>query len=142
MNRINPFILISASAILLFASCTSNEIGNSKDVNPESIYFDYRVWSDDESDDMIVKLQYRFAGPNGTTLLLENPSKVELDGVAIKADSSKMNGAYYEISKPIKAATGKHSIVFTDMNKKQYREDFSFQSLTMKTKLPEIVKRS
>jgi hypothetical protein len=141
MNRITAFFFITVSIFLLFISCTSNEIGNAKDVNPESIYFDYKVWGDEESDEMVVKLQYRFAGPNGTTLLLENPSRVELDGVVIKADSSKMNGAYYEVSKPVKGAAGKHSIVFTDMNKKQYREEFSFQTLLLKTNLPKVVKR-
>jgi hypothetical protein len=141
MSRIKPLLLISASLFLFLVSCTSNEIGNIKDVNPESIYFDYRVWGDEESTDITVKLQYRFAGPNGTTLLLEAPSKVEFDGVAIKADSSKMNGAYYEVSKPVKAFAGKHSIVFTNINGKQYKEEFSFQSLGMKTKMPATVKR-
>jgi hypothetical protein len=141
MSRINPFFLISISVLILLASCTSNEIGNSKDVNPESIYFDYKVWGDEESPDITVKLQYRFAGPNGTTLLLEAPSKAELDGVAIKADSSKMNGAYYEVSKPVKEFAGRHTIVFTDINKNKYREEFSFQPLSLRTKLPAIVNR-
>jgi hypothetical protein len=142
MSRITPFFLISASLILLMASCTSNEIGNSKDVNPESIYFDYRVWGDEEGGFITVRLQYRFAGPNGTTLLLENPSKAELDGAAIKADSSKMNGAYYEVTKPVKEFAGKHTIVFTDMNGKQYKEEFNFQLLSLKTNLPAVIKRS
>lgn len=127
--------------LILAGACTSNEIGSSKDVNPESIYFDYRVWGDEESTDITVKLQYRFAGPNGTTLLLENPSKVELDGVVIKADSSKMNGAYYEVSKPVKSFTGRHTIVFTDINGKQYNEEFSFQPISFKAKMPAIIKR-
>ena len=65
MSRITSIFLISAVFSLLAVSCTSNEIGNSKDVNPESIYFDYRVWGDEESQDITVKLQYRFGGQNG-----------------------------------------------------------------------------
>ncbi len=141
MSRQTSFLLISASLIFLFVSCTSNEIGNSKDVNPESIYFDYRVWGDEDAGYITVRLQYRFAGPNGTTLLLENPSKAELDGVAIKADSSKMNGAYYEVTKPVKDLVGQHTIVFTDLNGKQYKEEFSFQPLGLKTNIPKIVNR-
>jgi hypothetical protein len=127
--------------LLPFFSCTSNEIGNSKDVNPESIWFDYKVWGDEESGDMTVKLQYRFAGPNGTTLLLVDPGKTELDGVAIKADSSKMNGAYYEVNKPVKDFAGRHTIVFTDITGKQYKEEFSFQPISLKTKVPAVIKR-
>jgi hypothetical protein len=142
MSRINPFFLIPAFVLLLIASCTSNEIGNSKDVNPESIYFDYRVWGNEDGGYITTRLQYRFAGPSGTTLLLANPAKAEIDGVAISADSSKMNGAYYEVTKPLKEFTGPHSIVFTDLNGKQYREEFNFQPMSLKTSVPKIVNRA
>jgi hypothetical protein len=142
MSRINPFVLLLSSLLLAFVSCTSNEIGNAKDVNPESIYFDYRVWGDEDAGFMTVRLQYRFAGQNGTTLVLENPSKVEFDGTVIKADSSKMNGAYYEVTKPIKDFVGKHTIVFTDRDGKEYKEEFSFQSLALKTNVPAAINRS
>jgi len=142
MSRRNLLLLISASLILQFSSCTSNEIGNVKDVNPESIYFDYKVWGDEDAGFITVRLQYRFAGPAGTTLLLQDPSKAELDGEVIKADSSKMNGAYYEITKTVKEFTGRHAIVFTDINGKEYKEEFSFEPLTLKTNVPKIVDRS
>jgi hypothetical protein len=140
MGRLSRYLLYSL-CLLSFFSCTSNEIGNGKDVNPETIYFDYRVWGDDEGGDMTLRLQYRFAGPNGTTLLLEDPSKAEFDGVAIKADSSKKQGAYYEITKPLKEFTGKHTIVFTDMNGKQYKEEFSFQPIRLRTDVPAVINR-
>jgi hypothetical protein len=139
MNRLIAFLFLSC--IIFFVSCTSNEIGNSKDVNPESIYFDYRVWGDEESGDITVKLQYRFAGRNGTTLLLEDPAKVELDGVAIKADSSKMSGAYYELTLPVKEFAGKHTILFTDINGKEYKEEFSFQPISLRTNVPPVISR-
>ncbi|HEY6506043.1 MAG TPA: hypothetical protein VIZ28_18840, partial [Chitinophagaceae bacterium] len=124
-----PVPVLSAIFLVFFilGSCTSNEIGNSKDVNPESVYFDYRVWGDEESGDITVKLQYRFAGPNGTTLVLEEPGKVELDGVKIPVDSSLMSGAYYEMTKTVKEFTGRHTIVFTDPAGKEYKEEFSFR---------------
>ena len=122
-------------------SCNSNEIGSSKDVNPQAIYFDYKIWGDEGTDDITVMLQFRFGGANGTTLVLEDPSKVELDGVAIKADSSKMTGAFYEVIKPVKEFAGKHNIVFTDNNNRQYREEFSFQPIRLRTTVPAIIKR-
>lgn len=137
MRRFLPWL-----PVLLFSvSCNSNEIGNSKDVNPEAVYFDYRVWGDEESGDITVRLQYRFAGPNGTTLVLQDPSKAELDGTVIPADSSKMNGAYYEVIKPVKDFTGRHTIVFTDLNGKQYKEEFSFKPISLKANLPATITR-
>jgi hypothetical protein len=127
--------------LFTFFSCSSNEIGNSRDVNPESVYFDYRVWGDEESGDVTVKIQYRFAGPNGTTLLLGEPSKVTLDGVPIKADSSRMSGAYYEVSKRVQEFAGRHTIVFTDLNNKKYKEEFSFHPITLTTKVPKQIQR-
>jgi hypothetical protein len=140
MNRL-LFLFLSFS-IYFFTSCNSNEIGNAKDVNPESIYFDYKIWGEEGNNDVTIKLQYRFGGKNGTTLLLEEPSKVELDGEKLKADSSSFNGVYYEVQKPVASFIGKHTIVFTDMNKKQYKETFSFQPILLETEIPDTIQRS
>jgi len=138
MNRRLPiFLLISLFTI----SCTSNEIGSSKDVNPEAIYFDYKIWGEEADSDITVMLQYRFGGINGTTLMLEEPSKAELDGQPIKADSSRMTGAFYEVLKPVKNFAGHHTIVFTDLNKKEYKEEFNFQPIAFRTIVPGVIKR-
>lgn len=133
-------VLVVFVSVFIF-SCTSNEIGNSKDVNPETIWFDYKIWGEEGNDDATVMLQYRFGGSNGTTLTLDEPSKVELDGKAIKGDSSKMTGAFYEVQRPVAEFAGKHSIVFTNMNKKQYKEEFTFQPISITTQLPETIGR-
>ncbi len=138
MIRLLSLIL---SLSVFFLSCTSNEVGNSKDVNPESIWFDYKIWGEEGNPDMTVMLQYRFGGSNGTTLVLEEPSKVELDGVQIKADSSKMTGAFYEVLKPVPEFSGKHQILFTDNNGTTYREEFLFRPLSLVTPIPETIKR-
>lgn len=135
------FIGLLLSLTIAISSCTSNEIGNSKDVNPETIWFDYKIWGEEGNDDATVMLQYRFGGSNGTTLTLEEPCKVELDGKLIKGDSSKMTGAFYEVQRPVTEFAGKHSIVFTDMNKKQYKEEFKFHPISIITQLPETIGR-
>ncbi len=139
MNRFFPLLFMGP--VIFFASCNSNEIGSSQDVNPESIYFDYMIWGEESSDHLTIKLQYRFGGENGTTLTMEDPAKVELDNEPISVDSSRMNGAFYEIQKPVKKFTGDHIITFTAYNKKQYREKFSFQPLFLRTVLQERMKR-
>lgn len=128
MNRTYFSILIST---LILFSCTSNEIGNSKDVNPDAVFFDYTVLADEDNSDITVNLQYRMGGKNGTTLVLDDPSKVLLDGEQLKVDSAKVTGAFYEIQKPLATFAGKHTISFTDLNRKEYKEEFEFVPFTV-----------
>jgi hypothetical protein len=53
-----------------------------------------------------------------------------------------MTGAYYEVIKPVHEFSGKHSIVYTDMNKKKYTEEFNFYPIEFKTPLPNELKRA
>lgn len=136
---------LSACLAAVFATgltaCNNAEMGNSVDVNQSAIYFDYNLTGYEDMEEVTLRLQYRFAGPNGTTLLLNEPSQVTLDGVVLKADSSKMSGVYYEVIKPKGAFTGQHTIVFTDHNKKNYTEKFSFAPFAVKYNLPDTIKR-
>src|ERR1044072_8148895 len=86
MVKAFPFIFLLS---IFSFSCTSNEIGNSKDVNPERIYFDYKVRGDERDSSVTLYLQYRMGGPNGTTLMLDTPAKVQLDSEVISVDSAR-----------------------------------------------------
>ncbi len=127
--------------VLFLFSCTSNEIGNSKDVNPDAVFFDYTVLADEGGENVTVNLQYRMGGKNGTTLVLQDPSKVLLDGEQLKVDSAKVTGAYYEVQKPIASFSGKHTISFTDLNKKEYTEEFEFAPFTLEPNVPALLER-
>lgn len=139
MNRLFP--LISILTLTFLTSCTSNEIGNSKDVNPDAVYFDYQVWAEEGKDDATINLQYRMGGKNGTTLVLDEPSKVTLDSEQLKVDSATLTGAYYEVQRPIATFTGKHTITFTGLNKKEYKEEFEFTPFTLEPNVPATVVR-
>jgi hypothetical protein len=131
-------------ALLLFSVFACNnkvEIGKAKDVDPETIFYDYKVWAEEGKDDATVMLQYRFAGEDGTTLILDEPSKVTFDGKVLKTDSASRTGVYYEMVKPLKDFAGKHTIVFTDKNKKEHKEEFSFEPFTLAAEFPEKVKK-
>ena len=142
MNRTNfiasVFVLISAFSLF---SCTSDEIGNSKDVNPDAVFFDYEVWAEEGKEDVTVNIQYRMGGKNGTTLVLDEPSKVMLDGEQLKVDSAKVTGAYYEVQKPFASFAGKHVISFTDLNKKEYNEEFEFKPFILEPNVPSTMNR-
>lgn len=142
MNRTNSLIsTLALTSIFFLFSCTSNEIGNSKDVNPDAVFFDYKIWAEETREDVTVNLQYRMGGKNGTTLVLDEPSKVLFDGEQLKADSAKVTGAYYEIQKPFSSFAGKHTITFTDLNKKEYKEEFEFTPFTLDPDVPATLSR-
>lgn len=141
MKRIIFFISASILTLIFLSSCTSNEIGNSNDVNPDAVFFDYEIWGEEGKEDVTINLQYRMGGPNGTTLVLSEPSQVVLDSERLQPDSARFSGAYYELQKPVDSFTGKHTIVFTDLNKKEYKEEFEFTPFVISPDVPSVLKR-
>ena len=125
----------------IFTSCSSNEIGNSKDVNPDAVFFDYRIWAEEGREDVTVNLQYRMGGENGTTLILTEPSKVLFDGEQLKVDSAKVTGAFYEVQKPLASFPGKHIVSFTSLDNKEYKEEFEFVPFTFDPEVPPVMYR-
>lgn len=141
MHNYLHFLLLAVSAAACFSACSSSEIGNSKDVNPETVYTDYSVSYTEGEDSVNFYLQFRFAGENGTTLVLATPSKVTIDGNEIQVDSGSMAGAYYEKKFAAANINGDHSIVFTDINGKSHEEKFSFSRTACTTIMPASVNK-
>jgi hypothetical protein len=131
MKLQKPILAVILIIISGFLGCTSNEIGESKDVNQDKIFMDYTISYAEGSDDVSINFQYRFAGSAGTTLVLNNPSQVELDGEKLNVDSSKGGGAFYEVTKNYTSFLGKHSILFTDVNGKQFDNSFEFAAFAL-----------
>lgn len=134
-------LLPLVSMIVFISSCSSNEIGNSKDVKPDAIFFDYEISADEDREFVTINLQYRMGGRNGTTLVLEDPSQVALDGEELGVDSSKLGGAYYEVQKPLVDFIGKHEIEFRDLNNKTYKEEFDFTPFSLDPEVPKTMTR-
>lgn len=135
-------ILIGSSIFLMsLSACTNNEAGNSKNINPDAIFFDYKIRGEEKDSDVTVYIQYRMGGPNGTTLVLNDPAKVELDGETIPVDSALLTGAYYESRNPSSGFVGKHALSFTDVNEKQYKEEFIYQPFKLKKDFDSVVHR-
>lgn len=120
-----------------FFSC-NNKKGDTA-VDPEDIYFNYKITGEEGDDNLTVMLQYRVGGEEGDALSMD---KVTLDGEILPADSTKMTGTFYELHKPIAAFTGKHSILFTGINKKEYKEEFDFRPVTLLTPVADTIGRS
>ena len=128
------------SAAVLLASCASNEIGQSKDVNPETIYQQYRLEYNENEKGAEMIAQFRFAGENGTTLVLTGPSKFEYDGAAVVVDSSNFGGAFYRATVPWEKLIGKHTLLFEDIDKKKYENSFLVDSFRV-ADVPQSVSR-
>src|SRR4030095_1002673 len=124
--------------LLLVSACTNNTIGNRKDIDPDAVFFEYIIRGDEDASNVTLYLQFRIGGPNGYTLTLKDPAKVELDGELIHVDSAKLTGAYYEIQKPAESFVGKHTITFTDFSKKVHSEEFEYKPFSMDTDLDEV----
>ncbi len=129
----NYLFLASFVFIFLVTSCGSSEIGESKDVNQATIYQDYKiVYEQGEDDDQVeIWSQFRFAGDDGTTLVLTKPSSITFDGQNIKVDSNEFSGAFYRLQVPVNSFFGKHRFVFTDIDKNKFVNEFYFDSLSL-----------
>jgi hypothetical protein len=129
------FIILTISTLVF--SCTLRD----GKIKPDQIWFDYQISGDEESGEVVVRLQYRFASSNGGSFLPGDSSKTELDGIELKPDSSRMSGVYYETIKPVKEFAGRHKIVFTDSRKNKYTEEFIFRPFRIQTSMPSSIGR-
>src|SRR5215467_3733737 len=127
--------------LLIVSSCTNNTIVDKKNIDPDAVFFDYIIRGDEDDSFVTLYLQFRVGGPNGYTLMLKDPAKVELDGEIIRVDSAKLTGAYYEIQKPAESFEGKHTITFTDFNKKVHSEEFEYKPFSLETDLDNVSRK-
>lgn len=140
MYRILPVIFFVASFIVI--GCNNNKSEENKEINPETIYFDYKITGEEGDDNLTVMLQYKNGGVDGDAVAIEEQGKVLLDGELLFADSAGMTGTFYEVYKPIATFTGKHSIDFLAGNQKNYTEKFDFQPFSFLAPIPDKFLRS
>jgi hypothetical protein len=120
----------------IFFSCNNKR---EDALNPEAIYFDYKITGEEGNDKLTVLLQYRVGGEEGDAVSIGN---VTLDGEQMTLDSSKMSGVFYELHKPITEFKGNHTILFTGIDKKEYKEEFDFQPVVLLTLIADTIHRS
>ena len=119
--------LISCAALLLTTSCTSSEIGESKDVNQGTIFQQYNIRVNEGDENATVYSQFRFAGDDGTTLVLTKPAGIQFDGISLAVDSSDYEGAFYKKSITDDKFFGEHVFAYTDINNKRLENRFSVE---------------
>jgi hypothetical protein len=127
---------------IFITGCNNGENVIIKYVDNDPLYFDYKIWGEEDRDYVTVMLQYRLKDQAGFAKALKNPSKAEVDGTLLEVDSSKMSGFFYELEKPLDSFAGRHLITFTDSAGKIYKEPFEFIPFSLKTELPETIHRN
>lgn len=139
------YVILLVSFFSLHCSNNKEEPGNSiniADVDPDAVWFDYQVWGEEGNDSVTIKVQFRYSGETGETIALGRSATVELDGEMVKPENSRMTGAYYELRRPVAAFIGKHLIVFTDINGKKYKEEFTFRPISLVSQIPDTMQRA
>ena len=133
--------LLSILILISFISCLDVPKKKNNHVDPNAVYFDYRISAAETEKNAVIYLQFRSGDKDGNSLRLDSPSKVILDLETIDVDSAGLTGSYYEIQKPINSFSGKHEIVFVDKHGKKFTEKFSFTPFKLKTTIPPVVMR-
>jgi len=126
--------------LLAFLGCTNADVRREKP-DPNDVYFDYIAWGDEETGNIILKLQFRAGGPNQRAMLLQTPSSIMLDDQVLQPDSTKFAGPYYEVIVPASDFGGDHSIVFTDNQNKKYTTHFEFPVVRFKSEPDSVIGR-
>jgi hypothetical protein len=108
---------------------------------PPDLFFDYRVWGDEESGMITVRLQYRTGGLDGQPIPLPPQTVVAFDGFRVHPDSSRRNGPYYEADRPADGFGGIHRIEFTAPGAAAITEEFGFPLFSLATPLAEDLPR-
>jgi hypothetical protein len=135
MKMSKHYFWLLQSLFVLFIACTND------DLDADAIYLSYQLTGQEDDSVIVLKLQYKRGGPNGPSILLEKPGKVELDGVEIPPDSTRIGGTYYEVIGSIESFQGTHSLVFTAPDGKKYREEFTFEPMRLKVPLGDTIQR-
>jgi hypothetical protein len=136
-SKTRTVLFLGFTAIV--AGCTNRDKIESA-VDFDRLYFDYAVTAEEDAGYATCVFQFREGGEDGSAVNIE-PANVALDGGKIETDSAKLSGFFYEVQKSIDSFAGKHTIVFTTPNDKQYRNDFEFSPFTLEEELPEKITR-
>lgn len=138
-GRLGKYLLLTG--LLFIYSCKSKDKKADADLIVTNIYFDYKITAEEGYDNLTVLLKFRDDNKAGDAFTMPEGMRVLLDDEELVADSSAMNGTFYELNKPIQEFKGKHKIVLSGMGSEDYVEEFIFAPMELLTTFPETVPR-
>lgn len=125
-------------AVFMLTGCPSNEVMESKNVSQSEIHQALSAVYDEEDNTGKVNAEFRVAGPNGTTLVLSEPSDIRVNGTELKLDTYLLGGVYYTLSQGKR--NGDLNFEFIDYDKKSYKNSFKMLPATFAQTLTELSK--
>lgn len=128
-------------AAVVFLSCNS-QTENTFSVEAEAVYADYRIWGEEGKENVTCLFQFFSDKRKKTTLLLEPPAAITLDGDPLQADSARLSGTFYEVQKPITEFSGTHTLTFITADGLHYAEKFAFTPFRLLRKFDHPVRKS
>ncbi len=131
------FVILSTFPLF---SCTQKD-KKAVDIRVENLFFDYQLSAEEGDDNLTVLIRFR-DGADGDALTLPANTSIFLDGEMLTPDSAKGTGTFYELHKPIGIFAGKHMLLFVDDENNEYKQEFTFQPLTLSTYIPDTVQRN
>ena len=127
--------------VISFYACNDGETGNSKSADQANIFQHYSVVYREGNEKMEVYAQFRIGGDKGTALTLSPPSNIQFDDSSLTVSGSSAEAMFYNQQLSLDNIYGEHNFVFTDFNKKQYRNTFLFDEFRL-INLPLSVQKS
>lgn len=122
------------------AGCKHKDKVIKNKIDVDWIYFDYNVSAEEGDENVTCVFQYKAYDSEGKAINIE-PGTVQLDGQQIQSDSAKLSGSFYEAQKPIDSFSGKHTVVFTNADDKEYKNEFEFSPFSLEKELLEKIHR-
>lgn len=125
MNVCKTIVVLFLGIAAIVTGCKNKDKVVKNGIDADWIYFDYTVTAEEGNENVTCVFQYKSYDAEGRAINIE-PGKVELDGQELQSDSAKLSGFYYEVQKPVDSFAGKHAIVFTNADGKEYKNEFDF----------------
>jgi hypothetical protein len=116
---------VAFGAALLLLACKDKTAKEAK-VSTTPLYHEYRISAEEGAETVTANFLFKRNSENGAAILLEEPSRISLDGKPVQADSAGVSGIYYEAHFPVNEFAGDHEIRFTNADGKEKIERFSF----------------
>jgi hypothetical protein len=119
--------------LILLSSCVSNETANSDTVKQSEIYQSYSVTYNSGDKELSATASFRFGGGTGTSLALTKPGNVQFNNQEMSANRNVFTGTYYEINQQISTSPSDFTFIYTDNDKKSYKNSGSIDAIEIET---------
>lgn len=126
-----PVIILG---LMIIEGCLPNDKEAATDV-----YFDYKITGEEGKPGVNCLFQFLAGRRNNRAVHLMQPATIKLDSIELTVDSAKLSGAFYEKIFPLDSFAGPHEILYTDVNRKKYKEEFFFTVFHLANELPAAV---